>query len=70
MTSAQLEPTTPARHGERLARARRERPASTMSRPRRTGMVSEAVVARYIRDLASHGRRVHGATARPQAVTE
>jgi hypothetical protein len=24
-------------------------------------MVSEAVVARYIRDLSRHGRRIHGA---------
>jgi hypothetical protein len=32
-------------------------------------MVSEAVVARYIRDLAAHDRRVHGATERPQVVT-
>jgi hypothetical protein len=29
-------------------------------------MVSEAVVARYIRDLAAHDRRAHAATERPQ----
>jgi len=32
-------------------------------------MVSEAVVARYIRDLSAHGRRVHGVAERPQVVT-
>jgi hypothetical protein len=32
-------------------------------------MVSEAIIARYIRDLAAHDRRVHGASDRPQVVT-
>jgi hypothetical protein len=32
-------------------------------------MASEAVVARYIRDLAAHDRRVHRATEQPQVVT-
>jgi hypothetical protein len=67
MTSAQIE--TPIRHGERLCRTRGERSASPTSRSRRAGMVSEAVVARYIRDLAEHGRRVHGVAVRPQVVT-
>jgi hypothetical protein len=67
MTSAQIE--TPVRHGERLGRTRREPSASSTSRGRRVGMVSEAVVARYIRDLAEHGRRVHGAAVRPQVAT-
>jgi hypothetical protein len=49
----------------RRTRNRGERGAVTASRPRRTGMVSEAVVASYIRELAGHGRRVHG-TATPR----
>jgi hypothetical protein len=32
-------------------------------------MVSEAVVARYIRDLAAHDRRAHGARERSRSVT-
>jgi hypothetical protein len=64
MTSLQLEhPTRPA---ERRGRTRGERTARSASSPRRTGMVSEAVVARYIRDLAAHDRRAHAATERPQ----
>ena len=56
MTSAQLE--YPTRVGERPGRSHSAAVAAW--RPRRTGMVSEAVVARYIRDLSEHGRRVHG----------
>ena len=67
MTPDQLH--NPPRHGERLSRTRGERSASSTSRLRRTGMVSEAVVSRYIRDLAEHGRRVHGAAVRPQAAS-
>ncbi|MEA2213877.1 MAG: hypothetical protein QOF83_3825 [Solirubrobacteraceae bacterium] len=67
MTSLQREhPTRPV---ERRSRARGERSARSASRPRRAGMVSEAIIARYIRDLAAHDRRVHGASDRPQVVT-
>jgi hypothetical protein len=67
MTSLQLEhPTRPV---ERRRRTRGERAARSVSRPRRTGRVSEAVVAGYIRDLAAHDRRVNAATDRPQMVT-
>ena len=66
MTTPQLEhPTRPV---ERRGRTRGERSVRSASSPRRAGMVSEAVVARYIRDLAAHGRRVHGAAERPQVV--
>jgi hypothetical protein len=64
MTSTQLE--YPTRPFERRGRSRGERSAVPTSRARRTGMVSEAVVASYIRELAGHGRRVHGA-AEPRA---
>ncbi len=64
MTSPQFE--YPTRPGERPGRARGARSALPASRARRTGMVSEAVVAGYIRDLAAHGRRIHG-VARPRA---
>ncbi|MGO9820495.1 MAG: hypothetical protein ACLPTJ_07580 [Solirubrobacteraceae bacterium] len=66
MTSAQLE--FPTRLAERRGAGHGDRAAVPASR-RRTGMVSEAVVARYIRDLAGHGRRAHGATERRQVVT-
>ncbi len=59
MTTTHFEyPTRPA---ERPSRNRGERFAVPASRPRRTGMVSEAVVANYIRELAGHDRRVHAA---------
>jgi hypothetical protein len=68
MTSLQREyPTHPV---ERRSRARGERLARSAASPRRAGMVSEAVVARYIRDLAAHDRRVHGPSERPQVVTK
>jgi hypothetical protein len=68
MTTAQLEHPIRLRvHGDR---SRRERSARSTSRSRRAGLVSEAIVSGYIRDLAQHGRRVHGARAeRPQAGT-
>jgi hypothetical protein len=67
MTIAQREHLT---HSvERRGRTRSERSARSASRPRRAGTVSEAVVARYIRDLAAHDRRAHAATDRPQVVT-
>ncbi len=49
-------------------RSRGNRPAVRAARSRRTGMVSEAVVARYVRDLSAQGRRVHRAAERPQVV--
>ena len=59
MTTTHVEyPTRPA---ERPSRNRGERFAVPASRSRRTGMVSEAVVANYIRELAGHDRRVHAA---------
>jgi len=67
MTTAELE--YPTRSHEMRGRYRGESPAMRASRSRRTGMVSEAVVARYIRDLSAHGRRVHGVAERPQVVT-
>ena len=68
MTTAPLE--YPTRLRERGVRRVRERPALSTSRSRRAGLVSEAVVSGYIRDLAQHGRRVHGARAeRPEAGT-
>ncbi len=68
MTSAQLEhPTRPV---ERRARTRRYRSTVPASRPRREGMVSEAVVSGYIRELAEHGRRVHGVAERPQVAAQ
>jgi hypothetical protein len=72
MTSAQLDyPTVPR---ERRPRTRGDRPAALAPRQRHTGMVSEAVVARYIRDLSEHGRRVHGVAVpraeRPQVVAQ
>jgi hypothetical protein len=67
MTSAQLESST--RPADRRGGNHADRSAVPTSRRRRTGMVSEAVVARYIRDLSGHGRRVHGAAVRPQVAT-
>ncbi len=59
MTTTHLQyPTHPV---ERRGRSRGEHSAVPASRARRTGMVSEAVVASYIRELAAYGRRVHGA---------
>jgi hypothetical protein len=68
MTTAPIEyPTRLREHG---VRNHRERSALSTSRSRRAGLVSEAVVSGYIRDLAQHGRRVHGARAeRPQEGT-
>ena len=68
MTTAPIQyPTRLREHG---VPSRRERSAPSTSRSRRAGLVSEAVVSGYIRDLAQHGRRVHGALAeRPQAGT-
>jgi hypothetical protein len=59
MTSTRFQ--YPTRLPDRRAHNRGERPAPRPSRPRRTGMVSEAVVASYIRELATHGSRMHGA---------
>jgi hypothetical protein len=67
MTIAQRE--HPTGLVERRRRTRGERSARSVSRPRRTRMVSEAVVAGYIRDLAAHDHRVHEATERAQVVT-
>ena len=50
MTTAQLE--YPTRSHEMRGRYRGESPAMRASRSRRTGMVSEAVVARYIGHLS------------------
>jgi hypothetical protein len=62
--------TAPVQYPTRLREHGRERSAPSTSRSRRAGLVSEAVVSGYIRDLAQHGRRVHGALAeRPQAGT-
>ena len=68
MTTAQLEhPIRLREHGDR---SRRERSALSTSRSRRAGLVSEAIVSGYIRDLSQHGRRVHGVRAeRPQEAT-
>jgi hypothetical protein len=60
MTTAQL--VLPTRLAERRGGRRGGRVAGYPSRPRRTGMVSEAVVAEYIRELSGHGRRVRGST--------
>jgi hypothetical protein len=51
----------PRRLVDRRRRGRVERPARSASRPRRNRRASEAVVAGYIRDLAAHDRRAHGA---------
>lgn len=58
----------PALSIQRRGRIRGERTPRSASRPRRIGMVSEAIVARYIRDLAAPDRRAHGATDRPPLV--
>ncbi len=55
-----------SRPSERRTRNRGEHSVAAASRPRRTGMVSEAVVAGYIRELAGQGRRVNRATARAE----
>jgi hypothetical protein len=61
MTTAQLVSSirSAERRGGRGGRAG-DRVTAPSSRPRRTGMVSEAVVAEYIRELSGHGRRVRG----------
>jgi hypothetical protein len=67
MTTAQRE--RPTRPVERRSRTRGERATRSAKRPRRAGMVSEAIVAGYIRDLAAHDRRVDAASNRPPVVT-
>jgi hypothetical protein len=59
----------PTRLMEPRGRTRGERPARSARGPRRTGMVSEAIVAGYIRDLAAHDRRAHTATERTHVTT-
>ena len=59
----------PTRPVERQGRTRGERATRSAKRPRRAGMVPEAIVADYIRDLAAHDRRVHAASDRPPVVT-